>query len=57
MPQFQRFAGRPATTSSFVQLRLDAVELPPEAIDNSNLNHAFIMTQTKKNGQLFIYGN
>jgi hypothetical protein len=58
IPQFQRFAGRPKTTSPFVQFRPQAVEFPPQAIDNGTLNHDFIMmTQGNKNGQLFIYAS
>jgi hypothetical protein len=55
VPQFERFAGRPAAASALIQLRLKAGELSSQDFYNVTVYHVIKVVQAHKIGQLFIY--
>src|SRR4030095_593981 len=55
VPQFERFAGCPATTSALIQLRRKAGELSSQDFYNARVYHVINVVRKHKRGQLFIY--
>jgi hypothetical protein len=55
VPQFERFAGRPAAASALIQLRRKADELSSQDFYNARVYHVMNVVGIHKSGQLFIY--
>jgi hypothetical protein len=55
VPQFERFAGCPATASALIQLRRKAGELSSQDFYNARVYHVINVVRKHKSGQLFIY--
>ncbi|WP_245969992.1 hypothetical protein [Thiocapsa rosea] len=55
MTELQCFTRRPVPTPPLVQHALQALELPPYALNQCRFDHAENMAQHHQIGQLFIY--